>query len=206
MKKKGFALILAAALLVVGVVGGTMAWLTDKTDPVVNTFSTSDIQVRLEETKGDPASSGSIREFKMVPGYTIEKDPKAWVVKGSEDCYLFVKLDWANNTYTSGETTKNYLTWAIADGWTLVPGENNVYYRIVTSGQMSDDNGTTNAFPVLAGNKVTVSGEITKEMMNDIDAGKVNNPTLTITAYASQLHKNASETFTPAQAWANIPQ
>lgn len=206
MKKKGFALILAAALLVVGVVGGTMAWLTDKTDPVVNTFSTSDIQVRLEETKGDPASSGSIREFKMVPGYTIEKDPKAWVVKGSEDCYLFVKLDWANNTYTSGETTKNYLTWAIADGWTLVPGENNVYYRIVTSGQMSDDNGTTNAFPVLAGNKVTVSGEITKEMMNDIDAGKVNNPTLTITAYASQLHKNASETFTPAQAWANIPR
>lgn len=31
VKKKGFALILAAALLVVGVVGGTMAWLTDKT-------------------------------------------------------------------------------------------------------------------------------------------------------------------------------
>lgn len=39
-----------------------------------------------------------------------------------------------------------------------------------------------------------------------METAKTSKPTLTITAYASQLHKNASETFTPAQAWANIPQ
>lgn len=200
MKKKGLALVLALTLLVVGVVAGTLAWLTAKSDTVVNTFTTSDIEVKLEETKGTTVTGG--KEFKMIPGYELEKDPKAWVVAGSEDCYLFVKLDWANNTYTSGETTKNYLTWAIADGWALVPSETNVYYRTVTSAQMSSDNGATNAYPILAGNKVTVSGDITKEQMNAFTDATL--PKLTITAYASQLHKNATETFSASEAWNNI--
>ena len=69
---------------------------------------------------------------------------------------------------------------------------------------MSNDNGATNAFPVLAGNKVTVSGEITKEQMNALDAEGAVKPTLTITAYASQLYKSAGVKFTAAEAWANI--
>ena len=194
MKKKGLALVLALTLLVISAVAGTLAWLTAKSDTVVNTFTTSDITVKLAESTGT--------SYKMIPGYDIEKDPKAWVVKGSEDCYLFVKLDWANNTYTSGEATKSYLTWDIADGWTLVPGQNNVYYRIVASTQMSGDDGKTNAFPVLAGDKVTVSGEITKAQMNAFTAANL--PKLTITAYASQLYKSAGEEFTAAEAWANV--
>ena len=196
MRKKGLALVLALTLLVVGVVAGTLAWLTAKSDTVVNTFTTSDITVKLQETTGT--------SYKMIPGYELEKDPKAWVVEGSEACYLFVKLDWANNTYTSGETAKSYLDWAIADGWALVPSETNVYYRTVTSAQMSSDNGATNAYPILAGNKVTVSGDITKEQMNALDAEGAVKPTLTITAYASQLHKNATETFSASEAWNNI--
>lgn len=196
MKKKTLAL-LAALVLVIGcIIGGTLAWLTDKTDTVVNTFTTSDIKVKLEETTGTA--------YKMVPGYELEKDPKAWVVAGSEDCYLFVKLDWANNTYTSGETAKSYLDWAIADGWTPVPGKTNVYYRTVNSKQMSSDNGANNAYPILAGNKVTVSGDITKEQMNALDAEDAVKPTLTITAYASQLYKNNTETFTAVEAWNNV--
>ena len=84
MKKKGLALVLALTLLVVGVVAGTLAWLTAKSDTVVNTFTTSDIEVKLEETKGTTVTGG--KEFKMIPGYELEKDPKAWVVEGSEDC------------------------------------------------------------------------------------------------------------------------
>ena len=194
MKKKGLALILALTLLTVGIVAGTLAWLTAKSDTVTNTFTTSDITVKLQETTGT--------SYKMIPGYDLEKNPKAWVVDGSEDCYLFVKLDWANNTYTSGETAKSYLDWAIADGWEPVPDETNVYYRTVTSAQMSSDNGTTNAYPILAGNKVTVSGDITKEQMNAFTDATL--PKLTITAYASQLHKNATETFSASEAWSNI--
>ena len=158
MKKKGLAMVLALVLLAVCAVSGTLAWLTAKSDTVVNTFTTSDIEVKLEETKGTTVTGG--KEFKMIPGYDLEKDPKAWVVAGSEDCYLFVKLDWANNTYTSGETTKNYLTWVIADGWTQLTGVEGVYYRIVKSGDMSSDNGVTKSYPVLKDNKVTVSGDI----------------------------------------------
>ena len=196
MKKKGLALVLALALMVVSAVAGTLAWLTATSTTVTNTFTTSNITVKLKETTGE--------QYKMIPGYELKKDPKAWVVSGSEDCFLFVKLDWANDTYTSGGETKYYLDWAIAEGWQLVPDETNVYFHEVTSSQMSSDDGKTNAFPVLAGNKVTVSGDITKEQMDALNKEGAAKPTLTITAYASQLHKNATDKFTAREAWDNI--
>ena len=74
MKKKGLLLILALTLLVTAITGGTLAWLTAESDEVVNKFTTSDISVELKETK---------TVFKMIPGYTIDKDPKAKVLAGS---------------------------------------------------------------------------------------------------------------------------
>ena len=113
-----------------------------------------------------------------------------------------MKLEWSNNTYGTGTDAKNYLSYTIANGWTLVPGETNVYYRTVNSAQMSSDNGVNNAYPVLADNKVTVSGEITKEQMNAFTNDNL--PKLTITAYASQYMKNNTEFFTAAEAWVNV--
>lgn len=193
MKKKTLALLLSLVLVFGVIAGGTLAWLTAQSDTVVNTFTTSDINVKLAETKGENTSDG--KSFKMVPGKSIEKDPKAWVVAGSEDCYLFVKLDWENNA------NKQYLGWDIADGWQLVPNQTNVYYRIVTANQMSNDNGATNSYPVLEGNTVTVSGNITKGQMNAFTDATL--PKLTVTAYASQLYNNNTQ-FTPEAAWTNV--
>lgn len=195
MKKKGLALLLALTLVVVGVASGTLAWLTAKSDTVVNTFTTSNIEVKLEETKGQDAEGG--KEFKMIPGYTIDKDPKAWVVEGSEDCYLFVKVTVENNTYGSGDSAVNYLTYQMADGWILVPGRTDVYYRTVTSTEM----GEAHQFSVLKHDQVTVSGDVTSAMMT---AAANVQPKLTVTAYASQLHMNADADFEAADAWANI--
>lgn len=188
MKKKGLAMVLALVLLAVCAVSGTLAWLTAKSDTVVNTFTTSDIKVKLEETTGT--------EYKMIPGYTIGKDPKATVLAGSEECYLFVKLDKSTNFDT-------YLDYAIADGWTKLEGEgitDTIYYRVV--------DGTTNqigtAYSVLKNDQVTVKGSVTKAQMNALDAEGVAKPTLTITAYASQLYKSAGVEFTAAEAWANV--
>lgn len=183
MKKKGLALVLALTLLVVGVVAGTLAWLTAKSDVVTNTFTTSDIKVELKETTGT--------EYKMIPGYTITKNPKATVLAGSEECYLFVKLDKSTNFET-------YLTYEMADGWMEVPGETNVYYREV----LTDDMGT--AYSVLKDDQVTVKGDVTKEQMNALNGEAAVKPTLKITAYASQLYKNATETFSASEAWNNI--
>ena len=182
MKKKGLALFLALTLLVVGVVAGTLAWLTAKSDVVTNTFTTSDIKVELKETTG--------AEYKMIPGYTITKDPKATVLAGSEECYLFVKLDKSANF-------DNYLTYGIAEGWTKLEGvTDTVYYRKVVTADIGK------AYSVLANDQVTVSGDITKEQMNAFTTATL--PKLTITAYASQLYKSAGVEFTAAEAWNNI--
>ena len=188
MKKKGLALVLALALLVVGVVAGSLAWLTAKSDTVTNTFTTSDIEVKLEETKGTTASGS--KEFKMIPGFAIEKDPKAWVVDGSEDCYLFVKLEKSTNFAT-------YMTYDIADGWNALTGVDGVYYREVAKADM----GESHKFSILENDKVYVSGNVTKEQMAQAKGAE---PTLKVTAYASQLYKQAGEKFTAAEAWANI--
>lgn len=193
MKKKTFALLLSLVLVFGVIAGGTLAWLTAQSDTVVNTFTTSDINVKLAESKGVTTADG--KSFKMVPGKSIEKDPKAWVVAGSEDCYLFVKLDWENNE------NKQYLDWDIAEGWQLVPNQMNVYYRVVTASQMSNDNGATNSYPVLKNNTVTVSGNITKGQMNAFTDATL--PKLTVTAYASQLYNNNTQ-FTPEAAWSNV--
>lgn len=190
MKKKTLALVLALTLIVVGVVSGTLAWLTAKSDVVVNTFTTSDIKVELKETTGT--------EYKMVPGYTIGKDPKATVLAGSEECFLFVELTKSGNFDT-------YLEYVVADGWTQLTKDKDgnditdlVYYRKVVSA----DIGT--AYSILKNDQVTVKGSVTKADMNALDAAGAVKPALTITAYASQLYKSAGSEFTPAEAWANI--
>lgn len=180
MKKKSLALLLAIAIVVVGAVAGTVAWLTDRTPSVTNTFTTSDINIELKETKNN---------FQMIPGWNIEKDPKVTVKAGSEACYLFVKLEKSTNFDT-------FMTYEMADGWTALPEAPGVFYREVAAATAD----TT--FEVLKGNQVTVKDEVTKAQMNDLTADTY--PTLTVTAYASQLYKNNTEKFTAAAAWANI--
>lgn len=183
MKKKTLALFLALALVIVGIIGGTMAWLTDTTPDIVNTFTDSDIDITLAETTGE--------SYKMVPGYTISKDPKVTVETGSEKCYLFVKLEESANF-------NSFLTYEIADGWTSLDGVDNVYYRIVDTAEM----GT--AYSVLKDDQVMVQGTVTKEMMNELKNGTAAEPTLTVTAYASQFNKTATESFDVNTAWTNI--
>ena len=83
--KKALFIMLSAALIVCATVAGTLAWLTDKTEPVVNTFTVGDINITLTESEN--------LDLKMVPGQTITKDPKVTVKDGSEACWLFVKVE-----------------------------------------------------------------------------------------------------------------
>jgi predicted ribosomally synthesized peptide with SipW-like signal peptide len=194
MKKKLLALFLTLDLVLVGIIGGTMAWLTDTTEQVVNTFTDSDIDITLEE--GVDTDKDGKADFKMVPGYTISKDPKVTVVAGSEKCYLFVKLE-------KSVDFDDFLTYEIADVWTALTDANNdgiaddgVYYCTVDASTANQE------FAVLKNDQVTVRGTVTKEMMNGLTQD--NYPTLTVTAYASQFNKNATETFTVNEAWTNI--
>lgn len=180
MKKKTLLLFVAMVLTVGCVVGGTLAWLTDSTEQVKNTFTTSDISVTLTETTGT--------DYQMVPGYTIAKDPKATVTDGSEECYLFVKLEKSANF-------DDYLEYTMADGWTKLDNVDGVFYREVNENAMGTE------YSVLANDQVAVKGTVTKEMM---ETAQTSQPTLTVTAYASQLYKNSTEKFSPTEAWANV--
>lgn len=165
MKKKTLALVLALTLLVAGVVGGTLAWLTDRTAEVKNTFTVGDINIGLTETTTD---------YKMVPGNTIAKDPTVTVKANSEACWLFVQV-------TESENLDTFITYAIANGWTKL--KSGVYYREVPASDADQP------FSVLAGNAVTVNNTVTKEMLTAKD---FTNPTLTFKAYAVQKDNVAS--------------
>lgn len=181
MKKKSLALVLALAMIVVCVVGGTLAWLIDKTDPVKNTFTAGDINITLAESEN--------LDLKMIPGYTIAKDPKVTVLAGSEKCYLFVKVVKSTNF-------DNFMTCTIADGWTALTGVNGVYYREVETSTANQE------FAVLKDNQVTVSGDVTKAMLNGLT--EATQPTLTFTAYACQYNSSNGTHFDAADAWAKV--
>lgn len=176
-----FVLMLALVLVLGCAVGGTVAWLVAKTDPVVNTFTYGDINITLTETK--PAN----QQAKIIPGVDIEKDPKVTVKAGSEACWLFVKVE------EEGTFVADKVTYSVADGWTQgddtdIPA--NVYYREVGAVTADTD------FYVLNGNKVTVSNSLTKE-----DIANITQPKLTFTAYAVQ--KDGMDTAAAAWAAAN---
>ena len=175
MKKKTLALVLALTLLVAGVVGSTLAWLTDQTAEVKNTFTVGDINIGLTETTTD---------YKMVPGNTIAKDPTVTVKANSEACWLFVKN-------TESTDLKDFITYAIAEGWTALPGVDGVYYREVPASAADQP------FSVLKGDAVTVNSDVTKEMLTAKDFA---NPTLTFKAYAVQKDNVASA----SDAWAKV--
>lgn len=168
MKKRSVAL-LCAVMMIVGIAaGGTIAWLTDHTAEVKNTFTVGNIDIDLTETTTD---------YKMIPGKTIAKDPKVTVEAGSEASYVFVKVDESTDPKLS-----DYISYTIAAGWTQVEGTDNVYYRQVEA--VTDEDVS---FDVLEGNKVTVKDTVTKEMMDALEeTGEGYRPTLTFTAYAIQ--------------------
>lgn len=200
---KTLVVVLSVILLMCLTVAGTLAYLQIKTNPVVNTFSPSDIGLTLTETTGST--------YKMVPGVAMVKNPTV-TVSGDVDAYVFVEIvengtvtvsETVNGTTTSTEYTfDDFLSYAIDSGWTVLEGtvdandstpgnETIVIYREVVA------NATEQTFSVLADNKVTTNASVTKQMMNAYTDGSIK---LTFTAYAIQKDGFA----TPADAWDEI--
>ena len=198
------ALVLALLMMTGCITGGTLAWLTARTPEMKNTFMDSDIGVGLEESTGN--------SYQMIPGWTIRKDPRAWVTEESEDCYLFVKVEETGGsvTYTKADGTSaaakwtDFLTYEIADGWKLLTGEGpgkgaTVYYRVFAA-DSADTKGSP--YAILKNDQVAVLSTVTREMMDALTDDS--RPALTVTAYASELSKNQGEPFTAAEAWENL--
>ena len=198
--------ILCLACVLCALVSGTIAWLISQPGSITNTFTSSDVTITLTETKG--TLTDGVRGFKMVPGEVIAKDPVVAVEAGSEACYVFVKIDenlgsWS--TYAvAGKNFKSFLNYTVdtAEGWTALEGYAGVYYIKVDANIANEGK----SYNVLAGNVVTVSGEnVTKAMMETLEASDANLPTLTFTASAIQVanlpDKNGDTTVDAVDAW-----
>lgn len=89
MKKKTILVAAIAVMLVAAlVVGGTLAYFTDKSDAKVNTFTVGNVAIDLEEPNWKADGSHT-----LLPGVSYAKDPTITVEKGSQDAYVFLKLD-----------------------------------------------------------------------------------------------------------------
>lgn len=200
-KRTPFVKTLAVAMVLVTLIGcaigGTLAWLTDETQQVVNTFTVGKVGVNLTETN---------RTYKMIPGWYMDKDPKASVTEDSEDCYLFVKVTKSTESDDPAKANfDDYMTYTPAAGWTELTsaaGANyNVYYKVFNDSDAGAEGkpvkGT--AYSVLEGDKVWVNEDVTEAMMESLTTATY--PTLTFKAYAVQYWSTNDVAFTAAEAW-----
>lgn len=210
---KALILTLSLVLMISATIGGTLAWLMDTDTPVVNTFTESDIDIELNETGTTLNANNKVDEksFQMIPGFTIDKDPKVTVNAGSEDCYVFVDVDESDNL-------DDFITYAMDDGWTQLTEDEEgknisdklVFYRTQTG--LTAEDAQDQTYDVIGNrgadgkkdfvaNKILVKETVNKQMMDALTEETY--PTLTFKAYAVQLYKSNDTPFTAAEAWAN---
>lgn len=103
MKKKILALCLVVVLAVTAVTGATLAYFTD-TREATNTFTVGELEIKLDEQQVEyndetneyvevPDSRVTENQYDdIAPGMTLPKDPTVTITKGSEDCYVRMKV------------------------------------------------------------------------------------------------------------------
>lgn len=186
MKTVRKTLILAACaiMLVCATIAGTLAYLTAN-DSVTNTFTVGNVSITLDEAKVNedgeavaPEQRVDANTYKLLPGQTYTKDPTIHVQAGSEDCYVFVKVENGLSAIEGGTTIAQQMN---AKSWTVIDEKNGIY-------------GKTD--PVSAGTDVVVFENFTiKSTANAETLKAYAHAEIKVTAYAIQ-----AEGFDSAQA------
>lgn len=211
---KGVSVLLGLTLTAGCIAGGTLAWLQSRTPEIRNVFTPSTIGITLTETK--PVGQTA----QMIPGIQIEKDPLVTVQKGSEACWLFVRVQEEGGVVqyalsdTQSATTQwsDFLAYNVLtgqDGWTAVPNQDGFYYREVVADPAGDQE-----FPVIwfdadedqildegEQNRIGVLPTVTKEMMDALYADVKQYPKLSFLAAAVQKESIP----TVQDAWEKLP-
>lgn len=231
MKKyKYLALAAAVVLSIGGVIGGSLAWLSDDSEPVTNRFKPAKVDIILSETDNGLDKDGNVNtnDYKMIPGWVLDKDPMVTVKNDSEDCWLFVKI-----TESTAPDLDSYIAYKIAglgttesnDCWVEIDDGDNKEESVVIARKVyaTADTKTFNILGVGSyifkndtpedesddvtvswkANQVGVKPEVTETMMEAITGEGKAQPTLTFDAYAVQLYKTNNVEFTALEAWNN---
>lgn len=176
MKKNKIMLSVVSGLLVAAVaVGGTLAYLSDKSNQVENTFTIGagydDNALTLDETKVTPGALPSepgaerIGENQtypdLLPGSEFAKDPTFHLATGSTDSYIIAKVTNAQEAKDVGYIFKDAAkTTGFDANWKKVANINGT----IIGGEVADD-GSLNGYYLFVDNaqagKIVKGGENT---------------------------------------------
>lgn len=198
-------------------IGGTLAYLTSQAE-VKNTFTVGNVGIDMKEADvnlmgeklnkaggvwkdGEELADRVVaNEYKLMPGHPYVKDPTITVDVGSEDCYLFVKID---NQISAIEATGNTTIAAqmAANGWKVVDEENGVYvYAEGDADKTAVSAGASK--PVFSQFVIADNADLTAYEPKTETVGEkevTTKKSISITAYAIQA--DGLGDLTPAQIW-----
>ena len=199
--KKLMVLVMALACVATISITATLAYFTDTTDAVVNTFTVGKVEITMDEANVDGKDAEGndnsdeerdlANDYYLVPSHTYVKDPTVYVDKDSEACFLFVTVA---NGIALIETTEEGKT--IAEqmdtlGWDVVDASKNLYCYCDADGKPKS---------VAAGADVVVFNEFTIEgTVDNTTLGRFGDAEIVVNAYAVQ--SAGLETKTAAEVW-----
>ena len=163
----GLALVMVAGISV----AGTLAFLTDDTGPVTNSFSVgANVAIALDEAPVDEnrvkteGTRGYGNEYDLAPGGSYDKDPTVHVTGG--DCWVFVTVV---NPLESFEGNNKIADQMTAKGWVSLgetDGGEDLYGLGTGTGKgdfAASVVNSTNAANKVLFEKLTISDEISNE-------------------------------------------
>ena len=126
MKKKIMAVCLTVCLAAVAVIGGTLAYFTDK-DEAENVFTVGNVNIDLTEPNWD--AEGSKDADTVYPGEPLKKDPTVTVDEKSNPCFgekgdIIYRTDYVDNK--------------LGENWVLHTDGYYYYTKVMEAGQTTD--------------------------------------------------------------------
>lgn len=180
--KKNFikllAVVVCVALLVGGVIGGTLAYLISATDPVTNTFAVGNIQITLDENDTKDIV------YKVVPGASQDKKPVVTVLETSEKCYVYVCVE---NNLVINDTPVATLDIDTTKWQSVGTNGNKTIYRYIGGDGKVDAASAKVELPVFT--KVTYS----TTAITEGNIAQLKDKTIVVDAYAHQSENWGSE-------------
>lgn len=203
MKNKRMMTVMIIALVAIFASGVTLAYFTDTSDIVENTFTMGNVEIELDEAKLEEVAAPTGTTWSalsdrvkantytnLYPGAVLPKDPTVYNV-GTNPAYIRVKVTLANyDIFDELLTEDPSLLWdsTLGTGWVLASSDNGVYTYNYTNIVTNDD--TVEIPPVFTA--VTIPAEFDNAAMTSI-----NEFTISVVAEAIQAQgfDNVTEAF-----------
>lgn len=113
MKRRVLGISLVVALVAIVAVGATLAYFTDSSNVVQNTFTMGNVEIKLDEidnTKTDGSRTETGNAYTGVtPGVALDKDPTVWNT-GANDAWVRVNVTVSKASAWKDALTKHGIT------------------------------------------------------------------------------------------------